>query len=192
MKNRRVGDNQTASLPASQERDDRTSRLSVLKHSWQSALHIDRSQITAVQAIRGTIGFVVPLALGVATGHVVEGVSLAGGAATLGAVGLTYTYRARTRTLLLACAGIAFSAFVGSIVGRIDWLAILVLGLWGFGAGLLAAISQPAMVIGIQSVLALIILTHFALDPLHALLQALLMLVGALFQTLLAIIPFPR
>ena len=150
--------------------------FSVFKHFWQSALRIDRSQITVVQAIRGTIGFVLPLAVGVATGHVVEGVSLAGGAATLGSVGLTFTYRARTRTLLLACLGIAFSAFVGSLIGRIDWLAILVLGLWGFGAGLLASIGQEGLSIGIQSVVALIILTHFALDPLHAALQALLML----------------
>lgn len=166
--------------------------FSVFKRSWQSALRIDRSQITMVQAVRGTIGFVVPLALGVVTGHVVEGVSLAGGAATLGAVGLTFTYRARTRTLLLACLGIAFSAFIGSLIGRIDWLAILVLGLWGFGAGLLASTGQEGLTIGIQSVVALIVLTHFALDPLHAALQALLMLAGALFQTLLASIPLPR
>ncbi len=172
--------------------DTSVSWFSVFKRSWQSALKIDRSQITMLQAIRGTIGFVVPLALGVATGHVAEGVSLAGGAATLGAVGLTFTYRARTRTLLLACLGIAFSAFIGSLIGRIDWLAILVLGLWGFGGGLLAATGQEGLGIGIQSVVALIILTHFALDPLHAALQALLMLVGALFQTLLTSIPWPR
>lgn len=181
----------SAKLLPQQGSIESVSWFSVLKRSWRTALHIDRSQITAVQAIRGTIGFVLPLALGVATGHVVEGVSLAGGAATLGAVGLTFTYRARTRTLLLACLAIACSAFVGSLIGRVDWLAILVLGLWGFGAGLLASISQAALVIGIQAVTALIILSHFTLDPFHALLQALLMLVGALFQTLLASIPLP-
>ncbi len=183
--------NSTKPLPLHQKTNS-VSWFTVLKHSCQSALRIDRSQITAVQAVRGTIGFVLPLAIGVATGHVVEGVSLAGGAATLGAVGLTYTYRARIRTLLLACLAIACSAFVGSLVGRIDWLAILVLGLWGFGAGLLASISQVALVIGIQAVVALIILSHFALSPLQALLQALLLLAGALFQTLLASIPFPH
>ncbi len=183
--------NSAKSLPL-QPHTNNVSWFSVLKRSWQSALRIDRSQITAIQAVRGTIGFVLPLALGVATGHVLEGVSLAGGAATLGAVGLTYTYRARTRTLLLACLAIACSAFVGSLIGRIDLLAILVIGLWGFGAGLLASISQVALIIGIQAVIALIVLSHFALDPFHALLQALLMLAGAVFQTLLASIPFPR
>ncbi len=109
MKNKQ---NRTVSVQSTRESGNGISWFSVLKRSWQSALHIDRSQITAVQAVRGTIGFVLPLALGVATGHVVEGVSLAGGAATLGAVGLTYTYRARTRTLLLACAGIILAASI--------------------------------------------------------------------------------
>src|SRR5437588_8479369 len=82
---------------------DSVSWLSAIKHSWRTALRIDRSQITAIPAIRSTIGFVLPLALGVATGHVIEGVSMAGGAASIGAVGLTYTYHARTRAMLLVC-----------------------------------------------------------------------------------------
>src|SRR5947209_386533 len=162
-----------------------------LKHSWRAALRIDRSQITAVPALRSVIGFVLPLALGVATGHVVEGVSIAGGAISLGMVGLTYAYRARMRTMLLACAAVALSAFVGSITSRISWLAILVVGIWGIWAGLLVAVNQSAMVIGLQAVTALIILSHFALDPLHAALQAALMFAGALLQVALLIVPSP-
>src|SRR5947208_1375211 len=167
------------SLP-NDKRSEIVSWFSALKHSWRMALQIDRSQIAALPAIRSTIGFVLPLAIGVATGHVVEGVSMAGGAATLGAVGLTSTHHARVRTLLLACAGIAISAFVGAITGRIDWLAILVAGLWGIGAGLLVSVGQTATIAGLQSTLALIILSHFALDPSHAAIQAALMFAGAL------------
>ena len=167
------------------QRQENLSWFSILKQSWKAALHLDLSQITMIQAIPGTIGFIIPLALGVVTGHVIEGVSIAGGAASLGAVGLTYTYRSRIRTMLLACIAMAISAFVGSVTSRIDILAILALGLWGFGAGLLAAISQSAMVIGVQAVLALIILSHFALDPLQALLQAALFFAGCVFQLIL-------
>jgi hypothetical protein len=53
--------------------------FSTLKYSWRTALQIDRSQLTAVRAIRSTIGVAVPLILGVATGHMIEGVSIAGG-----------------------------------------------------------------------------------------------------------------
>ncbi len=179
------------SLISPHKRGNIVSWFPALKQSWRAALRLDRSQITAVQAIRSTIGFVLPLAIGVATGHVIEGVSMAGGAATLGSVGLNYTYRARARTMLLACIGIAFSAFIGSITSRIDWLVILIAGIWGISAGLLVAISQFAMIVGLQSAVALIILTHFALNPAQAAIQAGLMFAGALLQVVLAIIPFP-
>ncbi len=65
------------SLP---QKDQMVSWFGALKHSWRAALRIDRSQLTTVAAIRGVIGFVLPLAIGVFTGHVVEGVSIAGGA----------------------------------------------------------------------------------------------------------------
>ncbi|GHO70561.1 hypothetical protein KSC_094530 [Ktedonobacter sp. SOSP1-52] len=159
-----------------------TSWFSALRSSWRTALRIDRSQIMAIQALYSTLGFVIPLALGVATGHVVEGVSIAGGAASLGSVALDASSSARTRTMFLACVGIAASAFVGSVTSQIDWLAILVIGIWGFGAGMLVALNRFAMIIGLQSTIALIILSHFKLDPLNAALQALLMFVGALFQ----------
>lgn len=168
-----------------------SSWFSAFKRSLRAALHVDRSQLTAFQAIPGTIGVLLPLAIGVATGQVVVGVSIAGGAAILGSVGLTYTYRARTRTLLLDCLGIALAAFVGSITGHIAWLSVLAIGLWGTGAGLLVALSQPAMVVGLQSTLTLIILTHFGLDPAHAAIQAALLFAGALLQTILALLPSP-
>ncbi|HEX6481010.1 MAG TPA: FUSC family protein [Ktedonobacteraceae bacterium] len=177
--------------PESGKRENRVSWFTALKHSLQGALHIDRSKITAGRAIRGTIPYALALAIGVGTGHVLEGVLLAGGAALLGAVGLTFTHRARARTLLLACAGIALSAFIGTITGNIVWLAILLIGIWGFGAGLLVAISQSAMVIGLQSTLALIIFSHYATDPTHAALWAALLFSGALLQTLFALIPIP-
>lgn len=159
-----------------------TSWFSALRASGRTALRIDRSQIMAIQALYSTLGFVIPLALGVATGYVVEGVSIAGGAASLGSVALDASSSARTRTMFLACVGIAVSAFVGSVTSQIDWLAILVIGIWGFGAGMLVALNRFAMIIGLQSTVALIILAHFKLDPLQAALQALLMFVGALFQ----------
>lgn len=162
-----------------------------LRQMWNAIVRIDRSQLTIATAIRSTLGFVLPLIIGLATGHLLEGVAMAGGAAGLGAVGLTYTYHVRIRTMLLASLGVAVSAYVGGVTGHIDWLAILVVGVWGVGAGFLVAISQRAMIIGLQSTVALIILAHFSVNPLQALGQAGLMFAGALLQTLLAFIPFP-
>ena len=173
------------------EKTGRASWLDLLKRSLKEVLRIDRSQITAFQAIRGTIGIVIPLAIGVASGHVVEGVSMAGGAAIVASVGLTTTSRVRTRTMLLDCVGVALAAFVGSITGHIGWLSVLVVGIWGIGAGMLVAVSQQAMILGLQSTLALIILTHFELAPAQAAIQAMLMFAGALLQAILVIAPSP-
>jgi uncharacterized membrane protein YccC len=165
--------------------------LSAFKQSWKAALHPDLSQITVLQAIPSTIGFLLPLTIGVATGQVLAGVSIAGGALGMGSVGLTYTYRARIRTMFLACIAVAISAFVGAVTGHIGILAILTLCVWGFGAGLLASISQPALIIGLQAVVALIILSHFALSPLQAALQAVLFFAGGVFQIILALLFAP-
>jgi uncharacterized membrane protein YccC len=165
--------------------------LSAFKQSWKSALHPDLSQITVQQAIPSTIGFLLPLTIGVATGQVLAGVSIAGGALGIGSVGLTYTYRARIRTMFLACIAVAISAFVGAITSHLGFLAILILGVWGFGAGLLASLGQPALIIGLQAVVALIILSHFALSPLQAALQALLFFTGGVFQIVLALLFAP-
>jgi uncharacterized membrane protein YccC len=170
---------------------ERPSWFDVLKRSLKEVPRVDRSQITAFQAIRGTIGIFIPLVIGVATGRVVEGVSMAGGAAIVASVGLSTTSRVRVRTMLLDCIGVALSAFVGSITGHIAWLSVLVAGIWGVGAGMMVAISQPAMILGLQSTIALIILTHFELDPAHAVIQTSLMFAGALLQTILAIVPSP-
>ncbi|HKV60102.1 MAG TPA: hypothetical protein VJO32_17555 [Ktedonobacteraceae bacterium] len=139
-------------LPASSEKQpsppnkgsEALSWFSALKRSLRAALHVDRTQLTAFQAMPGTIGVVLPLSIGVATGHVTVGVSVAGGAALLGTVGLTYTYRARRRTLLLDCLGIALAAFVGSVTGHYAWLSILAVGIWGIGGPSCAARGQPA------------------------------------------------
>jgi uncharacterized membrane protein YccC len=176
---------------STEQKTERTSWFGVLKRSLKELLLIDRSQLTAFQAIRGTIGIVIPLVIGVASGYVIMGVSMAGGAAIVAAVGLTTTSRVRTRTMLLDCVGIALAAFVGSVTGHIGWLSVLVIGIWGIGAGMMVAVSQPAMILGLQSTIALIILTHFELTPAQAAIQAMLMFAGALLQTLLAILPSP-
>ncbi len=159
--------------------------------AWQGSLHFDRSKVTAGAALRSAFGFGLPLVVGDATGHLLVGVALAAGASLAGGIGLTYTYRVRARTLLLACAANALAAFVGSLTGDNPWLSVLLAGLWGLGAGLLVAIDLPAMVIGLQACLTLIILSHFALPPAQAATEAALILAGALWQTLLALIPLP-
>jgi uncharacterized membrane protein YccC len=152
---------------------------------------IDRTRLTAARALRCTCGFAFPLLIGLLTKQILVGVSIAIGALMLGSIGLTETYRVRSRAMLVACVCVAFSAFMGSVTGHDDLLVILVAGLWGFGAGLLVALGPTMTVVGTQATIVLIILAHFRLPPAQAALQALLVLAGALFQAMLAFVPFP-
>ena len=163
----------------------------VFKTSWLGIQRFDRSQLTALRAIRCTIGFALPLTIGVITQHIGTGVLLAVGAVMLGSIGLSTPGRGRTQLMLLGCLGVALSALVGSLVGANDWLTILAVGVWGFGAGLLAALGPTTATIGTQSTIVLIILSHFRLDPLHSATSAAMILAGSVFQTLLTLIPVP-
>jgi uncharacterized membrane protein YccC len=165
--------------------------FTALWSSFQAVLKFDRTQITAFQAIRSTIGVAFPLALGVATGQLTIGVIIASGSLTLGSVGLRDPYRTRVRSMLLASLFVALSTFVGGITGSVGWLLIPATGIWGVFAGMFASVSQVGLIVGLQACTALIVYAHLAPTPLQAIEIALLVFIGALFQTLLAIIPSP-
>ncbi len=170
---------------------ERGSWLVSLGTSWRAVWQFDRSQFIPFQAIRSTLGFALPLALGVATGQVTAGLVIASGSLQLGLVGLQDPYRTRVRAMLLASLFVALSTLVGGLTGSVGWLLVLVTGIWGVVAGKFAPVSQVALVIGLQACSALIVFAHFALTPVQALQIAALVGIGALFQTLLAIIPSP-
>ncbi|HTI15748.1 MAG TPA: FUSC family protein [Dictyobacter sp.] len=160
-------------------------------YAWHTAMRINTSQLTFSVAIRCVVGLILPLLLGQATGHLVQGVIVAAGALSAGTVGLAFTHRARIRTMLYASIAIGFSASIGGLVSLNTWLTMLALGVWGLGAGLLASMGQPALLVGLQAATALIIFSHFAVTPVQALLEAPLMFAGALLQILLALLPWP-
>lgn len=166
--------------------------LTTLKVSWQTVLYFDRSSVTAFQAIRSTVGLALPLILGVVTDQIETGVLVASGCLMLGSIGLKDPYRRRARTMLLACLFVTLAALVGGVVGGFGWLPVLLaIRIAGIIAGMFASIGPAAQIIAIQACVALIVYTHLELDPPHALLIASAVGTGAVFQTLLAVIPSP-
>lgn len=167
--------------------------FAALKSSWRVVFQFDRSQVTAFQAIRSMFGVALPLAIGVATGQVITGTVIAAGGFMLGSVGLRDTTLTRTQAMLLSSLLVTLSALVGGLAGGSGsaWLLVIVVGVWGFGAGIFASLSSVAQVIGIQACAALIVYSHFAAGPLQAAITAGLVGSGALFQTLLALLPSP-
>ena len=155
--------------------------------SWHVALHMNMSQVMVLKALRGVIGIVFPLVVGLITGHIVEGATIAGGAALWTVMNMTSPNHARLRVLFLSCASMGIGAFLGSVIGTLPVMPILVVGAVAFIAGLLVAVSLPVAMIGMQSLVAVMFLMSFARDPLHAFFQAVLVFTGAFLALLLEI-----
>ena len=157
----------------------------------RDAVRLDRSGLAVGRGLHDAAGVAAPLVVGVATGRVLEGVAVAGGALVVGFADLGSPYPVRTRIMLTASAAVALSTFVGLIGGRNDWLALLLMAVWGFGAGLAVALGQAAGFVGLLSGLALLLAEDFPTDVGEALRRAALVLGGGLLQTLLAVLVWP-
>jgi len=154
-------------------------------------VHIERSQIAIATGLRKGLGAMAPLAAGVAAHHPLVGVVIAGSAISAGFTDLGGAYRSRAYTMTLASIGMAISTFAGTATAAFAWPIVVLMGIWGFGAGLLTAIGPAATTIGLQSTVALAIASAFPLHPALAIMQAGYVLIGGGIQLLLAIAPWP-
>lgn len=118
----------------------------------RQAFHLDRTRLAAVPGVRATLGLALPLAIGIAVGHVLWGVAAAIGAISGGFASLQGTYRSRAWIVVAATAGMALSAFVGSSAGHLLGAGIALTAVWGFAAGMLVAFGPAAGIVGLQSV----------------------------------------
>lgn len=151
----------------------------------------NRSQLAVPAGLRKGVGVAVPLLAALATHHALQAVMLAIGAFSLGFIDQGGPYPARARALLVGCVCVGVSALVGSTLASIGWLVVLLLGLVGFAAGMLVAVGQTAQIMGFQLVVVLAVTSNFPFPPIPALAFAGWAVAGGLFQTVLALAPWP-
>src|SRR5580700_1794970 len=143
---------------------------------------------TPARAARAAVGTVVPLALGIATGHVEYGTFAALGAQPAGVVSFQGVTRSRVLLVLVAVAGMAVSTFTGaSVATAVPWLLPAVVALWAWVAGICAALGPSAIVVSLQWPVALLIASAIPLTPAQALVRAGLVLAGGLWQGVLVV-----
>ena len=110
------------------------------------------------------------------------------GAALVGLTDSGAPYRNRVFAMLLAAVGVAVSTFVGEVSGGHDVLAVALLALWSFGAGMFIALGMPAYFVALMSPLAMTLVASFPADALHSLEHAALVFAGGLFAIALVLI----
>lgn len=134
-----------------------TSAISSLRPLLRDAVRVDLSRLSVGAALRNAIGVVLPLALGAATGHLLEGLTVSTGALNAAFSDRPGPYRLRAAEMLLTGLGGALSVFVGGVTGSIGALAVALTALWGFAAGLLVSLGLAATQVGLTSVILLLV-----------------------------------
>jgi uncharacterized membrane protein YccC len=140
------------------------------------------------RAARAAFGVVVPLAIGIATGHIEYGTFAALGAQPAGLVSFQGVTRSRILLVAAAVAGMTISTFVGaSVAHSAPWLLVPAIALWSYVAGVCAALGPSAIVVSLQWPVALLIASAIPLSPEQALIRAALVLAGGLWQGVLVV-----
>ena len=160
---------------------------------WRAVIRLDRSKFNTLWlALRNALGVALPLGIGIASGNPLGAVAIATGALNVAYSDARDPYAQRARRMLLWSFLGAFAVFLGSVTGKYHIPAILMAGVWAFGAALLVSISTRAGDLGLNTLVALLVFaTRGALSPKGALIAALLVLGGGLLQTLLALLFWP-
>lgn len=129
---------------------------------------------------------VLPLALGLASGHVRYGAYMALGALPAGFASFQGETRTRVAAVVLASLGMAVSTFVGAVTAYLaPWLLVPVVGAWAYFAGLAVCLGPRSSVAVLQWPIALLIAVGLPADAGDAAVRAALVLAGGLLQALL-------
>lgn len=142
-------------------------------------------------ALRNTVGFLLPLAVGAWSGHVEAGAGIAVGTLNVMFSDRPGPYRLRLQRMMSAALIAGLSAFVGFSLGDNDVLIVIAIALCGFAGAMLVALGPEAARVGLTSMILLIVCSAEPRAPQAALLAAGLIFSGGLLQTLLAIAAWP-
>jgi uncharacterized membrane protein YccC len=166
-----------------------------MSSSWRplirAALHVDVDRIELGGTVRCTIGVVIPLAVGLATGAVGDGVAAAVGALCAGFASFQGSYRSRAWLTLAVAAGMAVSTVVGVLASRHGVSAVLVTAAFGLMAGMLGSLGQGALITGMQWVVAELIVGVIPMTLSQAVVRAAAIMAGGVLQTLLVVVLWP-
>lgn len=136
---------------------------------------------------RCAVTMAVSLAVGLITGHAVQGMEAAAGAFSVGFGSFHEVRKSRIAPMLYASVGMCFSSWIGTIAGNSVPGVILVAALGGIVYAMLSALSPGVSYVGLQCVVWMVISSAYPASGIHALQRGSLVLAGGLLQTLMVV-----
>jgi len=163
----------------------------VTREIGRTVVRFDRRALSFRDGLRIATGVAIPIAVGLALGRPATAVVATVGALSGGFASLRGAYRTRALAVGLTAAGMAVSTFVGALAGHVAGVVVALVALWGFGAGIVSALGAGATVIGIQAVVALLVVSQYPMTVEGAAQRAGVVLGGAAIQLLLVTASWP-
>jgi len=142
-----------------------------------AVFHWDKQTLPADLIL--TVAVALCLGVGIAVGHPAAGMIAAGGAVNTGFGHKHSIDDSWLLPMILVTLGMAFSGFLGVLIGHENLLLVLVSGLLGFGYGLLTARPEGYAWVGQQCVITFLVASAFPASPTQAAQRGLLLLAGA-------------
>lgn len=129
-----------------------------------------------------TLPVAICLAVGVGIGHPAVGLIAAGGAMNTGFGHKQCIDKSRLLPMIFVTVGMAFSGFVGVLIGHENLLLVIISALWGFGYGMLTARPGGYGWVGQQCVITYLVASAFPAPFKDAAARGLLLLAGGVLQ----------
>jgi uncharacterized membrane protein YccC len=159
---------------------------------WRLLTKFDRSKmLSALLALRNSVGVVLPLVAGYAIGMPRAGLVVASGAINVALSDGSDPYARRAKRMISSSLLCAIAVSAGALSEPHALLAIAIATFWAFLAGLFVSLGQTASDLGSISLVMLLVYVSQPLTPRQALLSGALALAGGLLQTALSIALWP-
>ena len=158
---------------------------------WHTLIRFERNKLIPWIALRNAIGVLLPVAIGLETGHILGGLAVGTGALNVSFSDGQDPYRQRAQRMLASSVLTSLAVFLGGILGRHNTAAVLIAAAWAFASGLVVALGTTAADLGVISVVVVLVYSAQALTTEGAVYAGLLALGGGLLQTTLALMWWP-
>ena len=126
-----------------------------------------------------------PLAVGLVTDHLRQGMMMAAGAFSVGFGSFQELHGSRHRPMLVAAVGMCVSSWIGTLAGLSSAAAVALAGVWGAAYGLAWTIGPAASWIALQCLVWLVISSAYPDSGLRLLTRGSFVLGGGLLQMLI-------
>ena len=168
-----------------------SSGYSLSAHALESLTAIKRPDVPWQVVLRNTAAVILPLGIGLATGHTEIGLAIGAGALDTMFSDQPGPYRQRLRQLLLASLAAGLASLCGLLIGAQLLPMLLATAACGFFGGLLVVFGTDTARVGMTSMILLVVTASTPTSLVGALSGAALIFCGGLLLTLFSLAAWP-